>query len=184
MAGVKLTVDLAEVGRELKGLDKAVATRLRRQIRQVAAESGAALVTKMRANASWSTRIPAATGVKVSFGARSAGMTVATSARRAPHARPLEKGNATSYDPGTVQKLTRGRTSPPALRRAQARMRARGSGTSKMLRHPVYGHMDRWATQPTRPFFFPAVDESTAGIIAAVDAAVAQVIRDAGFKGA
>ncbi|GAA4100945.1 HK97 gp10 family phage protein [Nonomuraea soli] len=65
---------------------------LRKEIRQGANEIGQPVLSAVRARASWSSRIPAATRISTRFGAKTAGVTVRTSARRAPHARPYEHG--------------------------------------------------------------------------------------------
>lgn len=65
---------------------------LRKEIRDGAKEIGDPVLQAVRRRASWSTRIPAATRIAVRFGRSSAGVTVRTSAKRAPHARPYEHG--------------------------------------------------------------------------------------------
>jgi hypothetical protein len=50
-------------------------------------------------NASWSTRIPAATRVSVGFTRRNPGVAVQVNKNRAPHARPFEHGG----NPGTFR---------------------------------------------------------------------------------
>lgn len=43
----------------------------------------------------------------------------------------------------------------------------RGSSDAASFRHPVFGHTDRWVTQPTQPYLQPALEAHT-------DEAVAQ----------
>jgi hypothetical protein len=65
---------------------------LRKEIRSSAKEIGDPVLQSVRRRASWSTRIPAATRISVRFGKATAGVTIKTSAKRAPHARPYEHG--------------------------------------------------------------------------------------------
>lgn len=81
--------ELAALVRALKELEggKKQATALRKNLR-AAAEPAAGQV---RANASWSSRIPAAVAVRVAFTAkRGAGVSVVVNRKQAPHARPIE----------------------------------------------------------------------------------------------
>jgi hypothetical protein len=132
-------------------MDRVMAAGIRRNIRAAVQTSGAGIVAKARANASWSTRIPGSIRMRVSFAARGAGVTVVSSKRAAPHGRPYEMGS---------------------------------KGTSGELRHPVFGHRDRWVPEATRPFFFPAVAEATPEMLRAMDKAITDAVREAGFKGA
>jgi hypothetical protein len=72
---------------------------LRKEIRTGAQEIGKPVLDEVRTRASWSTRIPAATRISTRFGKATAGVTIRTSARRAPHARPYEHGG----EPGTFR---------------------------------------------------------------------------------
>jgi hypothetical protein len=54
--------------------------------------AGQDMVDAVRRETAWSTRIPMATSVAVSFAARSTGVTVRVDARRAPEARPINHG--------------------------------------------------------------------------------------------
>lgn len=77
-------------GAKLGGLPKEA----RREVRRAVREAGDDLLQAVRrAAAAWSTRIPAATTIKVGFGARSAGVRIAVSERRAPHAKVHEFPN-------------------------------------------------------------------------------------------
>lgn len=86
-------VDLAGINLELKSCSKKYASAVRKQIRAAVTEAGADIVAQVRREASWSTRIPAATTIRPNFTARSAGIRIVTNRRKAPHARPLEFGN-------------------------------------------------------------------------------------------
>lgn len=66
---------------------------LRKEIRPAIRRAAQGLLQEVKANASWSSRIPAATRLKVSFAQRGAGISVVTDAKKAPHARPLEGGS-------------------------------------------------------------------------------------------
>lgn len=74
---------------QLRGFPKDLRKELRRNIKAASEQ----LVRDIQSNASWSTRIPAATKVRVGFGQRSAGVRVFVDKRAAPHARPLEFGS-------------------------------------------------------------------------------------------
>ena len=98
MAEDGVHIDLGELGQELKNLDRAFAAAIRKQVRTAVSEAGAAVLGQARSNASWSSRIPAATKLTTSFSARRAGVTIRTSKTRAPHARPFEKtGGGSSF---------------------------------------------------------------------------------------
>lgn len=75
--------------KELEG-GKAQVAALRRNLK-AAAEPAA---DQVRQNASWSTRIPAAVGVRVAFTARNVGVTVFVNRKKAPGARPIENDSA------------------------------------------------------------------------------------------
>lgn len=79
---------------QLRHVPREMRPALRREIRKV----GDVLVRDIQGNASWSSRIPGATKLKVGFGARSAGVTVQVDAAQAPHARPLEFGNRGAFN--------------------------------------------------------------------------------------
>lgn len=57
-----------------------------------------------------------------------------------------------------------------------------GSGRNRNLRHPVFGHRDRWVEQRTRPFFFPAVQAGAEGVMRETSAAVLAAARASGFR--
>lgn len=114
-------LSIRQLAQELGMVPKELRSELRPKLR-----AGAQHITDdMKSRASYSTRIPSAIRMSVSFAARSGGITIRVDNRRAPHARPLELGNH--------------------------------GGRAASFRHPVFGNRDVWVTQPTRPFFFPAV---------------------------
>jgi hypothetical protein len=92
-----IRIDGAEIkafADQLQHVPRDLRPALRREIRK----SGDSLVRDIRSNASWSSRIPAATKLRVGFGARSAGVTIRVDAGAAPHARPLEFGNRGAFN--------------------------------------------------------------------------------------
>lgn len=115
---------------------------LRRELRKAAGP----LLREIRSNASWSTRIPRATRISTRFSRRNPGVTIRTSARSAPHARPYENLGR----PGT-------------------------------FRHMVFGHRDRWVTEPARPFFFPAVQRHRGNVRKATLTAIQDAARQNGY---
>ena len=143
------TTDLGRLGAELKLVDKTLASAVRRNVRTATNQAGAEVVNLARSNASWSSRIPSATRLTVSFATRSWGVSMTTSKTRAPNARPLEMGSR---------------------------------GNRAVDRHPVFGR-DVWVDQPTRPYFFPAVEALTPKMMRRIEAAIDAAIREAGFKG-
>ena len=92
MAG-DLHVDMQELAREVRLVDKKFATALRSNMRKAVSESGSEITAAVRAEASWSKRIPGATSLATSFGAKKVGVQVKVNAKKAPHGRPLESGS-------------------------------------------------------------------------------------------
>lgn len=70
-----------------------VPAELRRHLRPQLRAGGQHIVSDMKARASYSSRIPGAISMTVSFAARGGGVRFRVNARRAPHARVLERGN-------------------------------------------------------------------------------------------
>lgn len=69
----------------------------RRKLRAEVRKVGAPVLDQVRANASWSSRIPAATSIKVGYSKSKSGATIVTSAKRAPHARPYEHDGVAGF---------------------------------------------------------------------------------------
>ncbi|GAA4626614.1 hypothetical protein GCM10023196_035570 [Actinoallomurus vinaceus] len=65
---------------------------IKKEIRPELRAAGELVAAQARVNASWSTRIPRATRVSVSFAKRKPGVSVVVDRRKAPHARPFEHG--------------------------------------------------------------------------------------------
>ncbi|MDH2429318.1 HK97 gp10 family phage protein [Sphaerisporangium sp. TRM90804] len=70
---------------------------MRKELRPVLRKAGQEALTQARANASWSTRIPKATKLSVSFAKRRPGIALTVNAARAPHARALENLGAPGF---------------------------------------------------------------------------------------
>lgn len=77
----KLVYDFAKISKENKSY-------LRKNMRKIATPT----LTKIRAAASWSTRIPGSTKIGTGFTARFTGVRIETDRRVSPHARPYEHG--------------------------------------------------------------------------------------------
>lgn len=77
--------EVAELIRDLENIPRDA----RRYVRPALAGAGRDLLNRARSNASWSTRIPAATRLSIRF-ARNPGVDVITDGRRAPHAHVFE----------------------------------------------------------------------------------------------
>lgn len=72
--------------KDFKEMPKEVQRQARPMLRATAKEP----LQRVRRNASWSTRIPNATRVGLSFGKRFQGVRITVNKRAAPHARPFE----------------------------------------------------------------------------------------------
>lgn len=77
----RLIDDMGKIPKELK-------VKLRPELRA----AGQIVRDRARVNASWSTRIPAATRVSIGFTKRNPGVSIVVNRRRAPGARPFEHG--------------------------------------------------------------------------------------------
>ena len=161
LLGIRLEVDmagqLADLGAHIKTLDKKMAAAVRKHIRTGITDAAQPLADAVRAQASWSSRIPGAVSVKTSFGPRSAGASVVVNNKKAPEARPLEMGS---------QRSSSGFLRHPVF--------ARASETKDQW---------TWVNQPVRPFFFAAVDAKTPVITARMNKVLDDVARDLGFTG-
>jgi hypothetical protein len=67
-----------------------VPAKLRPAIRREVAAAGKGFTDAVKADASWSSRIPGAVKIKTSFAQRGAGVRVFVDSKAAPHARPYE----------------------------------------------------------------------------------------------
>jgi hypothetical protein len=71
---------------------------LKRELRPGLRKAAQPALTRIRSNASWSSRIPGATKLSTSFGNRP-GVTIRIDSKAAPHARPIEHDG----EPGTFR---------------------------------------------------------------------------------
>lgn len=55
-------------------------------------------------------------------------------------------------------------------------------GSSGYFRHPVFGNTERWVSQPTRPFLWPAARGRTADMRSGVEQAAEDAARACGFR--
>lgn len=169
--------DLAAI---VRGLDKEMATAVRKRVRNGISDAGQELSAAVREQAAtWSSRIPSTVKVQTSFGARSAGATITAGGKRAPHARPLEFGNKNTPPEGHHS----------INHRVRREVKKGNLTLGRALRHPVFGRPGQtsdewtWADMPTRPFFFAAVKARTPDIDARMLKVVDEVARDLGFTG-
>lgn len=90
-------VGCAELARKLAMVPVEARKTLRPRLRA----AGQVVRDTAAANASWSTRIPASLSVRVAFGGSRTGVSIVSSAGKAPHARPYEgiTGEATFPHP-------------------------------------------------------------------------------------
>lgn len=102
--------DLQRLFAQAKAAEGSLQVELRRGIREAAAP----MVAAVKANASWSSRIPSAVRAKPSFTARRAGVSIVVDAGRAPEARPLENGGKGGNFRHPVYGNTRNWVSQPA----------------------------------------------------------------------
>lgn len=75
----RLIRDIGKIPKELK-----------RELRPGLRAAAKPVLDRARRNASWSTRIPGATKISITFAGRRPGVKIVTNAKRAPHARPFE----------------------------------------------------------------------------------------------
>lgn len=84
------SVEVRAFAEQLRDAPPQLRRGLSKEIKVAAGE----FVRTLQGNYSWSSRIPGAVRMRVGFGPRSAGVLVFVDSGRAPHARPLEFGNA------------------------------------------------------------------------------------------
>ena len=196
-SGLGMTTNLDAFNMQLKETDKLFAAGVKKRLREAVSLAGVDLVSAIKAEASWSARIPGATSIGTTFGAKKASIRIRVDKKKAPHARGLEFGNSTAFsekvinanggyqmvtfvDKKTGKKTTRNVAKRRGIYQA---IRKSGVGSARTLRHPVYAR-GGYASQPTRPFFFASVQARTPEINKKFDTAIAQAAADAGFKGA
>jgi hypothetical protein len=88
-----MSVDRAQLEALIRDLG-AIPPDVRREMAPIVRKAAEPVLSQMKANASWSTRIPGAIRVTGGFGASVTGVTFRVDAKRAPHARPYEHDGA------------------------------------------------------------------------------------------
>jgi hypothetical protein len=149
VAGIGVSVDLITVSQALRKTDKAFAASVRRELRKAVREEGEILLASIKTKAAWSSRIPGATSIAVTLGVKSANVRIRTDKKKAPHARPFDRGTST------------GKLRHPVF--------ARGADKATWS----------WTTEPTRPFFFVTIGARDAATTRRFNDVVDQVIKDA-----
>jgi hypothetical protein len=150
---IQASVEYSSVRGAVRALGRAT-PELKERLRPAMRNAGESIRRDMQQRASYSTRIPGAIRMTTSFSARSGGVKFRVDSKRAPHARVLERGNL--------------------------------GGRHSTFRHPVFARSSNrsdwvWATQQTRPFFFPALKaggrDMRKQITGAVQASLREVAR-------
>jgi hypothetical protein len=87
------TADLKAFIREFDKFPK----ELRQELRPKLRKTGEKALASVRALAGWSTRVPGATRLSVSFAKRNPGISIVVNRHKAPHARPHEHGGKPGF---------------------------------------------------------------------------------------
>jgi hypothetical protein len=141
MPSITVTADFSKFGTFAKSLDKAAATGFRAAIRMAVNEVGKDALDRAKNEASsFSTKIPENIKLKTSFGARSAGVTIATDLKKVPYARLYERGSK-----GSGGKYIRHPVYGSQDENARNDVRAR------------YDNKSTWRNIPSHPFFYKSV---------------------------
>lgn len=85
-------VEYVGVREAVRALGKA-GPELRKELRPQLRAAGSVIRNDMRSRSAYSSRIPGAIGMTLRFDARGGGIRFSVNAKRAPHARVLERGN-------------------------------------------------------------------------------------------
>lgn len=139
--------DFSQVGKFVKGLEKAQATVVRKAIRNAVKDVAGAATSRVQAEAgTFSHRIGPNVSMKVSFAARGAGAKIATNLKVVPWARLYERGgehsNGSYWKHPVFGSERGGKSNDPKIR---AQVSARWKNTGK------------WPKQNTHPFFYKSV---------------------------
>jgi hypothetical protein len=179
---------LTNTATQLKTVDRAFASGVRKNLRAGIQAAGAGVLGRVRSNASWSSRIPAATALSIRYNVKGASVRIQVNHTKAPHARPLELGNKNVFVQSFLESHG-GTGTVNGRKRAishSAYAAARQAGAfGKVLRHPVFhkiGDTGGFAEEQLRPFFFPAIKSSGRDIDLQMEKVVVQTARDAGFR--
>jgi hypothetical protein len=127
----------------------------RKAIRPKLREAGQAIADDAKANASWSTRIPATIRVMVSFRDSREGVTISAGGPSAPHARPYEDVTG------------KGKFRHPVF------------PDSANLTRKAWS----WVDQASRPFLLPAAQANEGTSYTALRTALDEAAREIGFGG-
>lgn len=141
--------ELARLARDIGKIPKELRKELRPGIRYAAKP----VLDQVRRNASWSTRIPKATRVSITFAKKDPGAKIVVNVKKAPHARHYENRGRR----GTVRHPVYADRSKP-----------RSDWT--------------WVDQQARPFAGPAVRQKRPEVEKRIERIVTVTIRAAGFR--
>ncbi|TDE40498.1 HK97 gp10 family phage protein [Nonomuraea mesophila] len=155
----------AEIRRLIRDMKK-IPPDLRKDLRPALKKAAQPILADARKRASWSTRIPKATRIAIGLASKKkGGVSLRTSAKRAPHARPYENlGN-----PGTFRH--------PVFALPRSRDMVFG------YERPGAFKNTPWVAQKARPFLFPAVEAGADGVTAEIGRTVLDIARRHGWKG-
>lgn len=175
---------LTDLSSTLKTVDVAFARAVRKQLRAAVNEAGAGVLNAVRWRASWSTRIPQATKLSTRLNPKGASIRIIVDHNQAPHARPFELGNKNVYSEAAINrnggfKIVNGRRY--AIEKAAYKKIRAAGGAARTLRHPVWRN-GGFTDEPTRPFFFPGIEQQTHSIDLRMEQVVLKTALDAGFK--
>lgn len=150
------SVDLYKLKKDLDAIDKKIAREMKKEM--VAAAQP--IVQRVRTEASWSKRIPAATDARTRFTKKTTQVIITTNAKKAPHARPINNDGKEGFF-----------THPVPIRAAKTR---RGR-----LRQAAKGDQVK---QAARPYFYGPILAADHNVEAAVLKAVENALYKAGFR--
>lgn len=175
---------LTDLSSKLKNTDRLFALAIRKNLRAGIKDAGSGVLNEVKANASWSSRIPGATRLTIRYSLKGASVRIIVDHNKAPHARPFEVGNKNDFSEAVAAnggyRIVNGRR-VAVHRSVYKRALKTGAGVSRQLRHPVFNR-GGFADEPTRPFFFPAINSQTHSIDLRMEQVVIRTALDAGFK--
>lgn len=179
---------LTDLSARLRTVDRQFANGVRKNLRDAIKQQGAGVLGAVKARASWSSRIPAATKLSIRYNVKGASVRIIVDHNKAPHARPYEMGNKNTFHETFVNanggyKVVNGRR--VAVKHNVYKKALKAGAFDRNLRHPVFhkvGQPGGYADEATRPFFFPAIKTKSAGIDREMEAVVIKTAHDAGFK--
>lgn len=148
--------DLYALTKQLQGVDRKLATAMKREMRKVAEPIRRRVATE----ASWSKRIPKATKASTRFTAKTSSVLITVNRRQAPHARPLENDGREGFFEHPIPIRAAG------TRRGRLRQARRGSTVR----------------QAARPFFAKAILREDHNIDRALERVADDFERQAGLR--